>query len=440
MSIALPCRRLSVPAFALAALLSALPLHGAETVYDVRSGVRVLTDSIADATTPTAVIKTGPGALKFNSPNTFSGGLALREGSVVNGAEWAFGTGQITLGEAGGTAAVTLDIGNFSNYTTVPNPIRLEPGVGRITIRQAGGFNNFLGGPITGQNNLSVATDGGANLTFAEQLDIAGDLLNVSGGPGIIQIKGGVGPAVRSIINTSASSSVKIFDKALVIGEGGKKLINESGAKGVVLLAASSGRGDLTLQNNGNLDGGINISGGGLLHEGDLVNSGTGNGAVTVRSVITGRVGNIIQDSMTSPLVLSGQNAHSGDTIVRKGRLVVAGAKAVPARSKISLQGGTIEFREAQEQVHTVELGAPSTLELAEAARVNFVVLSGDQWQGPLTITGGFTPGVSIRFGTSANALTSRQLAQITVAGHRDPKLNAQGYLVATPTTAPAAR
>ncbi|WP_298288804.1 autotransporter-associated beta strand repeat-containing protein [Novosphingobium sp.] len=422
-----------VPLFSLIFSVSTVRA-GTDHIYDVPSGVRVVADSLSDGENPARVVKTGPGGLKLTSPNSFSGGLILKEGTVINGAEWSFGTGPVTLGNAQESGDVVLDVGNFSNYTTIPNPIILSEGAAKIIIRQAGGFNNFLGGTVTGKNSLSVSTDGGANLSFTELIDFTGDLINVSGGPGIIQIKGGVGPAVRSIVNASSSSPIKIVDKPLVVGPAGKKLVNEAGGKGVVLLFTSTGLGDLTVQNNSSLEGGINITGGGLLHEGDLVNSGKGTGSVTVRAVITGKVKDIIQDSATSPLVLSGQNAQTGDTIVRQGRLIVANAKAIPSQRKITLQGGILEFREVHEQVFVLDLAAASTLELAEAARVNFVLVPASRWQGPLKITGGFTSGASIRFGSSVNALNSRQLAQISVEGHREPKLNSQGYLVATPT------
>jgi hypothetical protein len=57
------------------------------------------------------------------------------------------------------------------------------------------------------------------------------------------------------------------------------------------------------------------------------------------------------------------------------------------------------------------------------------------EWTGgTLTLTGTFVSGSSLRYGTSATALTATQLGKISAAGYANFALDANGYLTAMST------
>jgi hypothetical protein len=76
---------------------------------------------------------------------------------------------------------------------------------------------------------------------------------------------------------------------------------------------------------------------------------------------------------------------------------------------------------------------ATSTIRLGTGAALSFADSSAIDWTGgTLNLTGTFVSGSSLRFGTSANALTPTQLAKITAAGFTSFALNSNGYLTAS--------
>jgi autotransporter-associated beta strand protein len=123
---------------------------------------------VQDSATSTLSLRAGS-----NIANTFSGGVEVRQGTLLFGnADRNLGTGTLTLGVNGGTGAVTALINDNSNRSFA-NAIVLTTGhTGPITIRmnedQVGVSHSktFTGG-ITGTNSFTIQNDGGDdNLNF----------------------------------------------------------------------------------------------------------------------------------------------------------------------------------------------------------------------------------------------------------------------------------
>jgi autotransporter-associated beta strand protein len=127
---------------------------------------------------------------------------------------------------------------------------------------------------------------------------------------------------------------------------------------------------------------------------------------------------------------LSGVNTHIGTVKISQGTLVLDGNDSLNTGNPIVLSGGTLDMGAFTNNVGILALVSDSAIVL-RSGELAFADSSAASWSGTLTVTGQLGEH-SIRFGTSDTALTSTQLAAITLNGG-SARLTADGYLTEPP-------
>ena len=284
-----------------------------------------------------SLTKTGNGVLNLTAASSFDGGLVLKAGTVIGTVSaLTFGAGSITLGDTTGSTSVFLQ--SNTSALTFARPLVLASGTtGTLSVGtpvNAAAVNVTFSAGVTGTNTLTVNNQSlSGTTTFSLQpINQVGSFTNVSTSTGTVTISGGVGANVTRILESSATSALTISSvssSALTVNSLGTTLANESSAGKVLTLSApTAGTGDLILQSAVAGVSSVIVVSGAPNHVGRIINSGTGtaatNGASAVLSGILGaNITGIVQDSATSPLSLSANNAnYAGGMLIKKGVLI----------------------------------------------------------------------------------------------------------------------
>src|SRR6185436_11783628 len=124
---------------------------------------------------------------------------------------------------------------------------------------------------------------------------------------------------------------------------GGKTLTNSSGtALLTVSTTATSGTGNLVLDNDSATAAGITVSAG-VNHIGTLTNAGSGAGGVTVSGVVGTNVTGVVQDSATSALnFITAANTYTSGLTIKKGTVTGNVANSFGANTNVITLGDTI--------------------------------------------------------------------------------------------------
>ncbi len=293
------------------------------------------------------ITKTGTGILSFSgNSSTFSGGIALQAGTLrASGTASVFGNGTVTLGEAGGSAPVTVDFGIGSSIT-VSNPIAVSAGTGNRTLLSNMGntAGQTFSGRITGSGNLTSA---GGVVTLSG---------NASAWTGNVFVTGGK-------LRLANGSSFNIAT-VLSVGSGGSVDLNASGSSwnfaGINDIAGAGG----SIANAGGTRT-INLRGG---------------GSYAFAGPIQSNINLVVNLSGNGSQTLSGNCTYGGTTTVTAGTLVVNGSVSsvttVAAAGKLAGNGtlssnvtvnGTLQPGDG---VGTLVLGG--NLTLAPTARIDW--------------------------------------------------------------------
>ncbi|MEY3895424.1 MAG: hypothetical protein RLZZ214_943, partial [Verrucomicrobiota bacterium] len=270
-------------------------------------GIKTLTTStgnvtisgiIGDGSGPVAVAQNGAGTLTLSAVNTFTGGLTVKNGTVIAGnsvsALGGTATGAVTIGGGvpSGAANATL-LG--ANGLTYANPIIVASGgTGLYTLGNSLGVFPRFSGAITLNNNLTIAE---------------------SNNP-----QGGVSSGTYLIASGGISGSGNLT----LAGNGGISLSNA---------------GQPSAVNNIDVSGPVSTTG-------SITNSGTGNALVIVSGIISNASGGVTQNSATSMLTLSAANLYTGPTNINAGVLrVQTSATAISTSSAVNVAAGaTLQF------------------------------------------------------------------------------------------------
>ncbi len=314
----------------------------------------IIQDGGATGTTAIEVNKTS-GVVSFsNTSRTFSGGLAIKSGTVsIADASSILGTGTITLGNSSGSANATLT--NTSGVTignAINNAIYVAAGsTGELRIGGSAGWT--FGGAVTLNNNLHIGGSGGVvifngGVTGTGNLIVDGGaafnantgIINMNGtitvtGAQAMTLNGGVGSNVTAI--TAGASAGDVIIKGLAVNSGGTTITTLSQSKKAEITAGTTGTGDLTFISSNNVNATIFSGAGKLDHHGALIISGTGTG----NREFTAGIG-----SNVTEIVLSGSGAllmratplevnANGTTLINNG------AKAMGLYGTVSAISGT---------------------------------------------------------------------------------------------------
>ena len=146
---------------------------------------------------------------------------------------------------------------------------------------------------------------------------------------GAVTIGGtGTKSGIFALSTATANSTVS---GALTLGAA--STIQNAGTGVLAITGGITGAFNLTLQNNGATANGVTISGTSLNNTGTVTSSGTGGGSALISAIIGASVTNVIQNSATSQLTLSGTNAYTGTTTASAGILSFTTSLAMPGYS-----------------------------------------------------------------------------------------------------------
>jgi uncharacterized repeat protein (TIGR02543 family) len=349
----------AIPGTSDVAAFSATPIQGtAQTVNlnanrDVQ-GLSVLAGVTANTTLQgggaNRTLTIGSGGITKNGPGvlTIGSGTANQNVNLILAGNQSIAnnnTGNININNTvAGTGSPTLTNNGTGGYVGMGT---LQSTVGRIvqdsatsTLGLRANNVNFTGNVEILKGTLSIGTHANNLGTSAGQL-----------------ILGGSGTDAATLDINDNAGTVTFAAKPIVLGTTSGTLTirhrDDSGTNTHTLTGGISGTNDLTIETVGG-DDKLNFNTGGINNAGTLTHIGTGAGDLTINSVIGSNVTDVIQDSATSSMVLTGNNSYSGDTLVKAGTLAVNG-NAIPDASSLKITpGGLVNPSGTTETVGTL--------------------------------------------------------------------------------------
>jgi len=201
--------------------------------------------------------------------------------------------------------------------STFTNPITINAGTtGAISMTGAGNFNYTFSGSMALNNSLIL---GSTQCRFI----FSGLVTETDSSP--------------ITINRALGHANVIFSGGIVIGSNGLTLLNGSaGVSGALSVSGGiTGTGNLTLQNDSTNTTAVTLSGVLINNTGTIANVGTNIGSAWISAVIGPNVTGVVQNSATSPLVLSGTNTYTGTTTINLGTLETQKTNCLSAASSV---------------------------------------------------------------------------------------------------------
>lgn len=347
---------------------------GTSRTVTVSGGTLAANGIISNGTTATGIVKEGAGTLSLGGVNTFTGGVLIKNGTLMGATSTAFGTaaGTITLGDTGGTTSASL-MGTGLNTITVANPIVVASGSTGNTLTigtgNAGAANTAFSGTVSLGHNL-VMTNAGTNLTT-----LSGVVSEV-GGPRSITVNAGIGSVLLSNTNT--------FTGGVILNSGRLEVGTNGTGPGVLTIAgglldtlSTSSSSAATLNNSSYVWNADVVTGGSTpltFATGNVVLSASRTvttqvitaAPLTINGVIgDGGSGYSLTKAGTGTLNLAGNSTYSGSTIVTRGVLnLVSAGSGLANTSAVTVTGGTLNLGVASGTGVANRINAAATLTL----------------------------------------------------------------------------
>jgi fibronectin-binding autotransporter adhesin len=284
-------------------------------------GFSQLQNTISQGTNTTLAIVvdySGAGTVSMiRATNTYSGGLTIKQGTVLVNQNNGTGAGTVTLGVNGGTANATLTSANVGSTRSYASAFVLATGhTGNLTIASTGAptgttsYGATFTGGVTGTNNLIVdATSSNANQNSI-QFTTSG--LNFTGN------------LTKTGDKTAALGAANTFNGIALVEAGTLRLDHVNALQNATLDTGTSGAQAVTFNlvgaNTYNLGG---LQGADALAIGNnTISVGANNASTTFSAVISGTGGNLTKVG-SGTLTLSGNNTYTGATTVDAGTLQI---------------------------------------------------------------------------------------------------------------------
>jgi len=281
------------------------------------SDMRVWTPIVDNGSTPTILVKDGPGFLGLqpstnsdaaSSTNTYTGGSILNGGTVALSGTQPLGTGAVQLN---GATLTTFATGNGATAATVSNNIAVS---GSAAFMVNSGGNLSLNGTLTGSGSLTFGNSSANNSIF---LNLTNSLSS-----GTITMANSTNAVRFSSVNAGNANVAFVFNNA------GANRDTVDFTTGTISFGSLAGTG--LIQAN-------NATGTKTISEGALNTDTTFSGA------IGGGSGTIALTKVgTGTLTLSGNNSYSGGTTISAGKIQITNASGSGiGTAAISVNGGT---------------------------------------------------------------------------------------------------
>ena len=406
-------------------------------------GAVAVTGVIANGSTSTAsaLLKTGAGTLTLSGANTYAGATTIQAGTLSFNSLANVSGGASALGAPTSTANGTLSLGSTTNTATLSytgsghssnRVINLAGTTGGAILDASGTGALVLTSALTttgtGAKTLTLTgTNTGANT-------LGGAIVNhntpnptslFKTGPGTWEL-GGVSTftggltldagtlTLKSGASLAATNTLTVDGGTLNLLNAAQTLTSLSGTGGTIHFGSSH---TLTLAQLTTTNyAGVFEGGGHLLLNGGGTVTLSGSGAST-------RTGNTTVNGATLILAKNpGTHAIGGGTLTLSGAssfLRLGASNQIAASTALALAGGTLQLEGFSASLGTLRLDSTSTIDFGSpTASLIFSDSSALTWNGTLNITGYTIGSSTLRFGASASALTSGQLAQINLVGH----------------------
>jgi autotransporter-associated beta strand protein len=263
-----------------------------------------------------------------------SGSLSIISGTTLNlnGNSLAKGTisgsgGTIQNNPGGGAVSLTLSDGTFKGVVK-------SNGGGDITLNKVGSGELFLdrtggGYSYTGGVNIKAGT---LRVNHASTLGGTVNLGDTTGSnPATLLAAGSVTLANAIVLPTNATV--------------GTLTVANTGTAAPTFSGGVTGSNNLTIGNGSS--GTLTFSTAAINNAGTLTNAGTASGDVVISAVVGTNVTGVTQNSSTSRLILSGNNAYTTTTTITAGTLQANHANALGVGGNITFGGGTLQFGSA---------------------------------------------------------------------------------------------
>ncbi len=437
--------------------LTTLDFNGKEAIITAISSLSNLVTpgslNITSAlTNATGLTKNGTGELNLtgSANNTYTGTTTVNGGSlrlartagtatitgnlVVNAGavQWAqsnqiVDSANITINN---DATVQLSDSNFgSTFSETFNNLVMTGG----TFRTGGvtAINNatLTGGTVDHRANTAVNMTGALNLASGATYNVAAASGSGSTHNTVLTINGGL-----ALTNTASSAytPVTIAAGTSATNFGGRINLNS----------------DVTFTGNGTNSNTTTISAlagttRGVIALGGVRTFNVGNGAaatdLTIAASLIDNVSGGLTKTGLGTLALTAVNTYTGATNVNQGVLFLGVANALSASSPVSLNGGTLNAGGFSQTLGTLALTANSIIDLGSGnVALLFAASNGVTWTDSVSLSFvNVNAGDSIQFGASNTALTSTQLAQITINGAA-ALIDGNGFLTASAIPEPS--
>ena len=358
----------------------------------------------SNSTLAVVVDYSGAGTVAMTASNTFSGGLTIKQGTVLVNNSNGTGNGTVTLGVNGGTGNANLTSANANTVKSYASAIVLATGhTGNLTIASTGAHSSFgatFTGGVTGTNNLIVdttASTGSNSIQFTTNgLNFTGNLTktgnrtlslgaaNTFGGFALVKdgtlrldhvnalqnatLDTGTSGAQAVTFNLAGANTynlgglqgadaLAIGNNTISVGSNNASTTFSGNSNGTLGKLTKVGNGTLTLSGTNTYNGTTTINAGTL-----QIGNGSTTGSLSTSSVITNNATMVFNRSNTitqgtdfansisgtgnltqtgsGTLVLGGTNTYNGTTTVNSGTLTAAASNALANTSQVVMNEG----------------------------------------------------------------------------------------------------
>ena len=418
------------------------------------TGSLTLNGAISETGGARSLTKTGAGVLILNAANSHTGGTTLTHGTLTLGNSSALGSGPLTFGN--NTNNPYLNNTTGSPYTVSGNTVwagsfRLNNSwnFGNITLTANGTQEIYatvtVNGVISGAFNLNK--QGVGNLVLNGLNTYTGSNTYRQGTVTVNTIKdygqpSALGAPATGTITLATNNSTTLAYTGTGDTTNRPIQVGGTGSAGTTATVANNGTGALIFTAPA-FNSPVGITTGSAAR---VLALGGSFGTIATPNEVQGVIADNTLNGATTPAnqisltksgasvwKLSGVNTYTGTTTISNGTLILGTNNALPATA-VSIGAATLDADTRTDTLGTLNVTAAATLRLGTGGALAFADSSAITWAGTLAITGSFVSGSSLRFGTTATALTATQLGKISAAGFTSFTLNSSGYLIGTPS------
>lgn len=429
-----------------------ITLAGTTPTIDVAQNTATLNGVVAGTA---GLTKTGAGILALGGGNTYTGGTLLSNGTLLLNTTTALGSGTLTFGSnttnpyLNNTSGSTI---NFADNMVWAGNYRLGGNwnvTGNVSLSVNATQEIYgtvtVGGIVSGATGLNKNGTGNLVLnglnTFTGQTNMRQGTLTINTlkNYGVASSLGA--PTTSSIVIASTNSASLVYtgtgdttNRPIQVGgvaTGATNATVSNNGTGVIIFTAAAFNSPVAMTGGAARTLVLGGSFGTTTTPNEVqgvIADNTLNGATAGAQVVN------LTKSGSNAWKLSGVNTYTGNTSISGGTFVLGASDVLPDASNVIIGNATLDANTRTDTAGTLDVThAASTIRLGTGAALAFADSSAIDWTGgTLTITGTFVSGSSLRFGTTATALTATQLSKIVSAGITSFSLNSSGYLIGT--------